>query len=398
MVLLMLIGNLSVGGAEWAFVRQANALVAANQKVTCYVPYRCDSSPAILAALDQRIEIVTLRWMTDFLHRIIYKLTLMFPRINLEQRLHSAVLRRLHRRNRFDAVNPHLHISTVMACRAFMDSPVPIVETDHGDYALLLQDDPPFRRLSIPLQRVDALICPSSTNQKRIAQLPWSSRFRSSVIPYSYESSSAHIDRALPQDDIFTFGMVSRGVPEKGWEEAIEAFRAVRLSSTRPMRLILVGGSSHLQALERDLEPDLKKDVIFAGSQPDPQPWIKCFDVGLLPSYFAAESLPNVIIECLAQGKPVIATDIGGIREMIATDDQVCGILVPICDASKRADIPKLIDAMLQMLNDALLLDSLARSTLAAIQRYRPEVVTGALCAFFDPVSASSSNTSKAIP
>ncbi len=224
----MMIGNLALGGAEWAFVRQANALASANHQVTCYVPYYGESSPALFAALDQRIQIVTFRWMTRFLHRVLFKLTLLFPRIDLEQRLHSAFLKRLNRRNRFDVVNPHLHIATVVACKAFMNDPVSIIETDHGDYALLLKQDPSLHCWRLPLNRLDALICPSLINQQRIAQLPWSSRFRSSVIPYSYESPSAHIDRALPQHEIFTFGLVSRGVPEKGWSEALSAFRWLR--------------------------------------------------------------------------------------------------------------------------------------------------------------------------
>lgn len=393
----MIIPALATGGAEWAFVRQANALVSSGCSVTCYVPFVCDSTPAILKAFDSRVQLLSVSWLTAFLRRISYKLsqTLLF---DFEQFLHSRYLRALCQRFSFDVVNSHLNSGTMIACHAFKHSPMPLVETDHGDYALLLNQSLPPDRLELPLSRLDAMICLSGTNQKRISQLSWPLHFRSTIIPNCYSVNPSVGARPLPQDDTFTFGMVSRGVPEKGWEEAIEAFRVVRRSSTRPIRLILVGGSSHLQALERDLEPDLKMDVIFAGSQSDPQPWIKCFDVGLLPSYFAAESLPNVIIEYLAQGKPVVATDIGGIREMIATDDQVCGILVPICDASKRADIPKLIAAMLQMLNDAILLDSLARRTLVAIQRYRPEVVASALCAFFDSVSVSTSNTPKAIP
>jgi glycosyltransferase involved in cell wall biosynthesis len=395
MVLLMMIGNLALGGAEWAFVRQANALASANHKVTCYVPYYGESSPALFAALDQRIQIVTFRWMTDFLHRVIYKLTLLFPRIDLEQRLHSAFLKRLNRRNRFDIVNPHLHTATVVACKAFMNDPVSIIETDHGDYALLLQDDPPFRRLSMPLQRVDALICPSSTNQKRIAQLPWSSRFRSSVIPYSYESPSADTARALPQDDIFTFGLVSRGVAEKGWREAISAFRLLRQQTARPIRLLFVGGSDYLDTLARELENDLRPHVLFAGAQSDPQPWIQCFDVGLLPSYFAAESLPNVIIECLAQGKPVIATDVGGIPEMIRADRCPCGLLIPIDPASSHADVPALASAMQQLLDDSALLQQLGENTAVAIQRYRPEIVATELCQFFQSVRQSQAQCSQ---
>lgn len=392
----MIIGNLALGGAEWAFVRQANALAFANHKVTCYVPYYCDSSPALFAALDQRIQIVTFRWMSDFLHRAIYKLSQVFPRINLEQKLHSAFLKRLHHRNRFDIVNPHLHIGTVVACKAFMNDPVPIIETDHGDYALLLHDDPTLKRLKIPLQRVDALICPASANQKRIAQLPWSSHFCSSVIPYSYDFTSTQADPALSRDDIFTFGMVSRGVPEKGWKEAIDAFDVIRRRSARAMRLILVGGSTYLDALERDLDPELRPHVIFAGSQSDPRPWIECFDVGLLPSYFAAESLPNVIIECLAQGKPVVATDIGGIPEMLDTAGETCGIIVPLNTSSHRADLPQLIAAMQQLLDDSNLILSLARNSILAARRYRPEVVVNAWVSFFNSVIVSMQRCSKA--
>jgi glycosyltransferase involved in cell wall biosynthesis len=384
--LLMIIPCLLTGGAEWAFIRQANALVGAGHRVTCYLPYRCDSEPAMVAALEKRVSIVSHPLMTRFLHRVLFKLSLIFPKIDPEQRLHSFVLRGLHQGHHFDAVNPHLNTGTTIACQAFRDIAVPITETDHGDYALLLKQDPSLHRLRLPLKRLDAMICPSFVNQERIAKLPWAPSFRSTVIPYSYESPSADIDRALPQDDIFTFGLVSRGVAEKGWREALSAFRLLRQQTSRPVRLLLVGGSDYLDTLARDLESDLRSHVLFAGAQSDPQPWIQCFDVGLLPSYFAAESLPNVIIECLAQGKPVIATDVGGIPEMICADRCPCGLLIPIDPASSHADVPALASAMKQLLGDSVLLQQLRENTAIAIQRYRPEIVASELCQFFQSV------------
>jgi L-malate glycosyltransferase len=385
--ILMVLPCLCLGGAEWAFVRQANALVQAGHRVVCYVPYLRDSETALLEGLDFRVRLVGLPWMNTFLHRVIFKITLMFPKIDLEQRLQSWVLRRLHQRIAFDAVNPHLNSGTMIACQAFRDIALPLVETDHGDYALLLKQDPTLHRLRLPLQRLDAMICPSLANQERIAKLPWASSFRSTVIPYSHALPPAEVPRALPQDGVFTFGLVSRGVAEKGWSEALAAFRLLRQQTTRPIRLVFVGGSDHLDAMSRDLDSALRPHVIFAGAQSDPRPWIESFDVGLLPSYFAAESLPNVVIECLAQRKPVIATDIGGIREMIRADRHPCGLLIPIDATSRHADVPALAAAMQQMLDDPDLLQQLSENTVAAIQRYRPDVVATTLSQFFQSVS-----------
>lgn len=385
--LLMTIPCLLTGGAEWAFIRQANALVGSGHRVTCYLPYRCDSDPAMVAAIEPRVNVVSLPLMTRFLHRVLFKLSLLFPRINLEQRLHSFMLRGLQRRHGFDAVNPHLNSGTTIACQAFRDIDVPLVESDHGDYALLLEQDPTLHRLRLPLQRLDAMICPSHVNQQRIAELPWASSFRSTVIPYSHALPPTDVPRALPQDGVFTFGLVSRGVAEKGWSEALSAFRLLRQQTTRPIRLLLVGGSDYLDAMARDLDSELRPHVIFAGAQSDPRPWIECFDVGLLPSYFAAESLPNVIIECLAQRKPIIATDIGGIREMIRSESYPCGLLIQIDSTTHHADVTALAAAMQQMLADPALLQQFSENTVAAIQRYRPETVATALCQFFEIVS-----------
>jgi glycosyltransferase involved in cell wall biosynthesis len=382
MNLLMITPALGTGGAEWAFVRQANALVAIGCKVTCYLPYLSESSKALVSAIDPSVNIVPLTWMTTFRHSVICKLSQMLP-INIELVMHSFVLRKLHRHQRFDAVNPHLNIGTVIACKAFEHLPVPIVETDHGDYALLMQKDPSLKSQALLLRRLDAMICPAHVNQVRIARLPWCPRFRSTVIPYAYDPPHHKLERAVPDDGVFTFGMVGRGVAEKGWKEAIAAFQSVLESVPKPPRLILVGGGTYLETLQRELHAALRPHVIFAGAQSDPRPWVESFDIGLLPSYFTAESLPNVIIECLAQGKPVIATRVGGIAEMLGSQMYPCGLLIDLDAATGRADVPALAVAMRQVMEDAQLRQTLAQNTDRATQRYLPATVAAAQLAFF---------------
>jgi glycosyltransferase involved in cell wall biosynthesis len=120
------------------------------------------------------------------------------------------------------------------------------------------------------------------------------------------------------------FGMVARGIAEKGWEFAIRSFLAVAEAQPQA-HLLLVGSSDYLTELRtRYTHPRLH----FAGHSPNPIDWVSLFDVGLLPSYFHAESLPNSIAEYLACGKPVVASRIGEVPQMLATDTGPAGILL----------------------------------------------------------------------
>lgn len=394
MKLLMIIPLLETGGAEWAFVRQANALVEAGCGVTCYVPYLNLSAEALVNAFDPRVNVVRLTWINHFRYRVLFKLSQVLPG-NMEQKAHSFILRGLQRRESFDAVNPHLNSGTTIACLAFKNTKVPVVETDHGDYALILKQDPSMSRLSLPFQRVDAMICPSKANLDRIARLPWQDHFRSTVVPNCYPISAQPVPRAMPEEDVFTFGMVSRGVPEKGWREAITAYRMIRERTDKPTRLVLVGGGEHLSALARDLVEPLREHVFFAGQQPDPRPWIESFDVALLPSYFTAESLPNVIVESLAQHKPVIATRVGGIADMLDSPDQTCGLLIPITGSPPRADVNALADAMMRLLNDEALRRDYAEAATRAVARYQPSVCARAIMSFVETVKSTFVSTTK---
>lgn len=124
----------------------------------------------------------------------------------------------------------------------------------------------------------------------------------------------------------FVFGMVARGIKEKGWEEAIQAF--LKIHAPR-LQLILVGGSTYLDELRRAYS---HPDIHFAGYSENPTEWIRLFDVGLLPSTFASESLPTSVIEYMMMGKPVIASDKGEIKKMLKRDNESCGIVLSVND------------------------------------------------------------------
>ena len=126
-----------------------------------------------------------------------------------------------------------------------------------------------------------------------------------------------------------------RLVPTKGLRELLQA--AMILLPLRPhLRVVCVGeGVMEKELRQLASQPQLKGHVEFVGDQDanEVARWLAASNVFCLPSY--SEGCPNVVIEALSCGRPVVASDVGGIPELMASR---CGILVPPRDARQLAD------------------------------------------------------------
>src|SRR5690606_14697264 len=119
---------------------------------------------------------------------------------------------------------------------------------------------------------------------------------------------------------------VGRLVEAKGLRELLAAFG--RLSQDdATLRLALVGDGvmrEELEALVR-VAGLHERIVLTGGMEPDDVArWLGAADLLSLPSW--SEGYPNVVVEALACGCPVVATDVGGTREIIGQDN---GLLIP---------------------------------------------------------------------
>jgi glycosyltransferase involved in cell wall biosynthesis len=160
-----------------------------------------------------------------------------------------------------------------------------------------------------------------------------------------FSSEAANFSRqalGISPDEL-VFGMVARGVPEKGWEPVINAFQQLRADTKQSMKLVLVGASSFMDQLHTTYSTD--KDLRFLGFVNNPVDCVDAFDVGILASSLK-ESLPNSIAEYLFCGKAVISTNVGEIEQMIRTDDgQEAGLLIDF-PAQGLASTEQLYQAM----------------------------------------------------
>lgn len=193
-----------------------------------------------------------------------------------------------------------------------------------------------------------------------------------SVIPYSVADPvpDGFTAEARP-DRPFTFTCLARlNVAQKRQDDLIRAFHLLRAASPALARLLFAGDGpdlQHLQGLVRQL--DLSDRVQFLGAVPRERlPWLMAeSDVMVLPSTW--EGLPVSIIESMAFGKPVIASDAGGNPELVA--DEQSGLIVPV------GGIDQLQQAMWRLMADRELARRMGRAARERFEQggFRPDTV-----------------------
>jgi glycosyltransferase involved in cell wall biosynthesis len=238
---------------------------------------------------------------------------------------------------------------TELMIRAGHELGIPVLYHEMGTAHHLPMLDDYYRRLEkvLPLCTEVAALSP------RLAA-EWSTRFpflrAVSVLPLIIESSNGHSLDSLRSNNgangsvKTVFGFAARLEEGKGPLVLLDAL--AKVNRERPLAVVRIAGMGpqllDVKARVRDLE--LREACELVGHYSDPQlrsAFMNSLDVFVLPSF--AEGTPNGVIEAMAHGIPVIASNVGGIPDIIDADS---GILVPPGDAAALAD------AMAALAND----------------------------------------------
>jgi glycosyltransferase involved in cell wall biosynthesis len=126
-------------------------------------------------------------------------------------------------------------------------------------------------------------------------------------------------------ENLITF--VGNLVYEKGSDVLIEAMGRLRATGSRDVRVALIGDGTQKQALLSRCDAlGIGDRVSFAGRQSpdDVALWLSASDMLCLPS--RREGCPNVVLEALASGRPVVAARVGGVPELL---NERNGLMVP---------------------------------------------------------------------
>lgn len=143
--------------------------------------------------------------------------------------------------------------------------------------------------------------------------------------PGTVERTTVRRELGIEGDNIAigTAGSINQG---KGVFDLLSAVHSL-MEKYPNVRLIFVGDGPEKTRLEQEAQRlSMHDEVIFPGERQDMERMYAAMDIFVLPST-CREAFGMVLIEAMAMGKPVIATTMGGIPEIV--DDKVNGILVP---------------------------------------------------------------------
>lgn len=244
----------------------------------------------------------------------------------------------------FDLIHAHFAWSSGYAAAKLKERySVPFIVTTHG-YDIY---DLPFRNnewkvnVEYVLNRADQIITVSNSNLECIKKInvkkPVSVIVNGFLINSFYPRSSKECRKKLnlPLDKriILTVGILDE---VKGHRYLIEAMQEI-VKKRKDIICIIVGGGGLRNRLLRQVKKaGLQNTINLVGMKEHSEvpTWISACDLFVLPSL--SEGNPTVMFECLGCGKPFIGTKVGGIPEVITSEDY--GILVEPANSEALAE------------------------------------------------------------
>lgn len=178
-----------------------------------------------------------------------------------------------------------------------------------------------------------------------------------------------------------TIGFIGRlDEPRKGLPTLVLAFQ--RLLDERPGVRLLVAGRGDVDEVAEDLPPSVRDAITFLGqvSEEEKARMLRSVDVYVAPNLMG-ESFGIILVEALAAGAPVLASDLDAFRRVL--DDGRVGVLFP------RGNVAALAENLRALLDDESRRAELSRLGCAWVRRYDWETVASDLVAVYETVAAA---------
>ncbi len=177
--------------------------------------------------------------------------------------------------------------------------------------------------------------------------------------------------------EVALVGMISVLRSWKGHQTFLDAAKRLVREVKRPIHFVIAGeGTMRVVLPDMIKEAGLEDKVTLLGHRTGVPNLLASLDVLVLPSY-AHEGIPQIILQAQAMARPVVATTIGGIPEVV--EDGVTGLLVPPRDDAALAE------KISAILNDSALADRLRYAGRAQIEaRYSLDAMGEQLLAIYE--------------
>lgn len=392
-----------ISGADETLTTYSIALHEAGQEVQVVVLYPCAVDDPFYIRLNNSGVPVSFVVPHSFLFKLLrvtrdllasaFLFVFVFPQVKeflrpMWQALMAFLTRPRYRacRNFLNRTRPDvLHVFTPdsgaeLMIRAGHDLGIPVLYHELGTPNHLPPLNGYYRRLSkvLPLCTEVAALSPRLATE-------WSIRFsflRSiSVVPLITERSKTFnlFSRTAARRQV-VFGFAARVEEGKGPLVLLDALGQV--NDAQPLAMVRIAGVgpqlAAAKARARELALDGTCEWVGVYSEPLGRgAFMNSLDVFVLPSM--AEGTPNSIVEAMAHGIPIIASDVGGIADMIGED---AGILVPPGNSGALAE------AMLRLAQDSDLREQMGRAAQVRYQNlFSPKAVVPLIVETYERVA-----------
>lgn len=237
-------------------------------------------------------------------------------------------LRKIMQRQRIDIVQTTLFWADFAGILAAHWAGVPVVlswetVTHEGDpYHNKLQRKAGYH---LVMKYADGVIAVSHEIKDSLIRRRGLAAERIYVIHYGVDLNRFHRDSSNPSGlreslglapDALVFGIIARLEPVKGHRYFLEAFANVAKRHPEAQAILVGDGSLRGELESQTRQAGLEGRIHFLGIREDVNALLNVMDVFVLPS-IAGEGLPNVVLEAMACGLPVVATRVGGTPEAV---------------------------------------------------------------------------------
>jgi phosphatidyl-myo-inositol alpha-mannosyltransferase len=300
-------------------------------------------------------------------------------------------LRRLLREGAYDVLHIHNPNSPTLPVLASEEARCATVGTFHCTSGRTFLQDTFREWLGRAVTRLDARLAVSRTAQAS-ALLYYPGEYR--IIPNGVDIERFHPGLApferWREGDHINLLFVGRLDPRKGLQHLLAAMPEVVERSRGRARLLIVGDSALRPRFEGMVPSGLRRHIYFMGHVPsaDLPRWYATGDIFVSPAS-SNESFGIVLLEAMAAGRPVVATDIPGYRSVIVPGENA--------EAFPPGDVGALARTLSHLIDDPARREALARRGRArAVEFAWPKVVDRIEEVYRDTVQRRSAVTSAA--
>lgn len=342
--ILFVIDSFFDGGAEVFAIRLANEVKKYVNVYFLELRPECSTVKDQMKLLDDDIPL----FQTELYFLTLRRYLRPFGVFKIIRKLHNLVrirfVLKILNENNINIVHSHCWATDYFFSSIKQNQNFHLVSTFHGHYELQEnQSNAYIQSTTEILNNVDRVAYLSPRHLETLKKFGYSNH-RAVKIFHGHKFARTDKVTEFNADEPLRLCIVSRAISEKGWEDAIKAVIRINSSNSKKhqVELTLVGNGDYYDYLVQNY--DEYNFIHFTGYQSEVGPYIENSHICMLPSTYAAESLPISVIEYLFKGKPVIATDVGAIPEMIKNSNDVAGTIVAL--RNNRLVIDDLIKAI----------------------------------------------------